>query len=429
MQIIVTHTNTDFDALASMVAATFLYRGATGVLPSQVRANVKRFLALHRGLFRLCAAREVDSQEVIRLVAVDTNNWGRLENMSALRERGELDVHLWDHHMEGTTFVPSWRCQEERGAAITLLLREMKKRDCAFSPMHATLFLLGLYEDTGNLSYPSTTAEDASMAGFLLENGADLNVAGAYLASSFDESHTEILTRMLDEGRTFDVAGYRTGMAFLSLETSHGMLSSVVTKYQEIKGLDVTFGLFGTDSGKCMVIGRAGLNTVDVGALMRRLGGGGHSCAGSAMVRTEAPETLLEQLADLVSEEMTEGRVRVRDIMSHPGQTLAPETTMEEACVLVRTAPSRAVPVVRDGRWCGLLTVSECDKAKSESQRRGPVRALMKTQLPLLQPDQGAQEALKLSAQENLSLLPVVQDGWLVGVVTEADLMLHLYDF
>lgn len=57
---------------------------------------------------------------------------------------------------------------------------------------------MGIYEDTGNLAYPSTTAEDAHAAGFLLENGADLNVAASYLLMSFDDGHTEVLARMLD---------------------------------------------------------------------------------------------------------------------------------------------------------------------------------------------------------------------------------------
>jgi len=35
--------------------------------------------------------------------------------------------------------------------------------------MQATLFLTGLYEDTGSLMFRSTTAEDAHAAGYLLE--------------------------------------------------------------------------------------------------------------------------------------------------------------------------------------------------------------------------------------------------------------------
>ena len=184
MQIAVTHSNTDFDALASLVAATYLYPGAIGVLPNQLYANVRQFLALHRDLFKICSVRELDMDSITGLIVVDTNNWSRLDRLASLQERKDLSILLWDHHLKGGNIEPTWKCQEQSGATITLMLREMKKRDCAFSPMHATLFLMGIYEDTGNLVYPSTSAEDAHAAGFLLENGADLNVATAYLSST-----------------------------------------------------------------------------------------------------------------------------------------------------------------------------------------------------------------------------------------------------
>ena len=56
MQVAVTHSKADFDALASLVAATFLYPGALGLLPSQMKPSVREFLGLHRDLFHLATA-------------------------------------------------------------------------------------------------------------------------------------------------------------------------------------------------------------------------------------------------------------------------------------------------------------------------------------------------------------------------------------
>lgn len=55
----------------------------------------------------------------------------------------------------------NWKCQEETGATITLLVRQLKKEKKVLTPIQTTLFLAGLYEDTGNLTFPSSTAEDA----------------------------------------------------------------------------------------------------------------------------------------------------------------------------------------------------------------------------------------------------------------------------
>jgi tRNA nucleotidyltransferase (CCA-adding enzyme) len=49
---LVTHINSDFDALASMVAASFLYPGVTWMVPSQVQPAVREFLTLHWDLLQ-----------------------------------------------------------------------------------------------------------------------------------------------------------------------------------------------------------------------------------------------------------------------------------------------------------------------------------------------------------------------------------------
>ncbi len=429
MQIAVTHTNTDFDALASLVAATYLYPGATGVLPSQLQPNVRNFLALHRDLFKICSVRELDLDSVTGLIVVDTNNWSRLDKLASLQKRDDLSTVLWDHHMKGGNIEPTWKCQEQAGATITLMLREMRKRDCAFSPMHATLFLMGIYEDTGNLVYPSTNAEDAHAAGFLLENGADLNVATAYLASLFDGAHTDILTRMLDFPEPHEFGGYEVGVVPVQVESGLSMLSSVVAKYKEIKGLDAAFGIFATGSDRCMVIGCSGAQEIDIGGIMRKLGGGGHTGAGSAMVRSEDAESVRHRVVELIADQLNRPRTWVRDIMSKPEVSVPPTTSVRDVRSMFEGARSRTVLVLDDGRFCGLISREECGKAKTDSQLKAPVKAFMRRNIPLMRPDDVPREALRLMAETEIGVLPVVEDGRLVGVVTRADLMLHIYEF
>jgi nanoRNase/pAp phosphatase (c-di-AMP/oligoRNAs hydrolase) len=429
MQIAVTHNNTDFDALASLVAATYLYPGAIGVLQSQLRPNVKQFLALHRDLFNLCSARELDLDRVARLIVVDTNNWSRLDRLAALQRQDNLTVDLWDHHMKGGNIEASWKCQEQAGATITLMLREIKKRDCVFSPMHATLFLMGIYEDTGNLVYPSTQAEDAYAAGFLLENGADLNVAAAYLSSSFDGAHTDVLTTMLDSSQSYTFGGYRVGVLLVQIDSGLSMLSSVVAKYKEIKGLDAAIGIFTTGSDRCMVIGCTGAQEIDIGGIMRKLGGGGHTGAGSAMVRLEDAESVRQKVIELVADQMDGPRTGVRDIMSQPEAFVPSTTPLREARSMVERARSGTVLVLDDGKFSGLVSREECGKAKTDSQLRAPVKAFMRTKIPLIHPGDLPREALRLMTEAETGILPVVEDGRLVGVVTRTDLMLHIYEF
>ena len=153
MQIVTTHKNTDFDALASVVAATILYPDAIPVLPINVNPNVRAFLSLHKDLFNMHVSNQIDFKDVKRLIVVDANSWGRLDKMDALKQADNLEIILWDHHMNAGDINPDWKCQEEMGANITLMIRQLKAQKVIMTPIQATLFLAGVYEDTGNLTY------------------------------------------------------------------------------------------------------------------------------------------------------------------------------------------------------------------------------------------------------------------------------------
>ncbi len=60
MKIITTHKGSDFDALASLVAATLVYPDAKPVLPGSVNANLKAFLSIHKDLFDFYSPTEID---------------------------------------------------------------------------------------------------------------------------------------------------------------------------------------------------------------------------------------------------------------------------------------------------------------------------------------------------------------------------------
>ena len=100
MEIITTHKNTDFDAFASIIAATLVYPDAFAVLPQIINPNVKAFLSIHKDLFTTRNTKEIDWEDLRRLVLVDVNRWDRLDRFERLRDRAGLEIHLWYHHMD-----------------------------------------------------------------------------------------------------------------------------------------------------------------------------------------------------------------------------------------------------------------------------------------------------------------------------------------
>jgi tRNA nucleotidyltransferase (CCA-adding enzyme) len=146
MQVVTTHKNTDFDALASTIAASILYPEAVPVLPKNTNPNVKAFLSIHKDIFKTSSFDDISLDDVKRLIVVDINSWGRLGRLRRLKKKKNLEVYLWDHHSNVGDIEPTWKCQEPVGANITLMIRQLKQEKKILTPIQATLFLTGLYE-------------------------------------------------------------------------------------------------------------------------------------------------------------------------------------------------------------------------------------------------------------------------------------------
>ena len=63
--------------------------------------------------------------------------------------------------------------------------------------VQGALFLAGIYEDTGNLSFPSTTALDARAAAFLLEHKANLDFVNSFLRPVYGPKQKDVLFQRL----------------------------------------------------------------------------------------------------------------------------------------------------------------------------------------------------------------------------------------
>ena len=93
MQVVTTHKNTDFDAMASTIAASILYPEAVPVLPKQVNPNVKAFLSIHKDIFKTSSFDDIPLDDVTRLIVVDINSWGRLGRIRGLKKSKNLVQH------------------------------------------------------------------------------------------------------------------------------------------------------------------------------------------------------------------------------------------------------------------------------------------------------------------------------------------------
>ncbi len=429
MKIVTTHKGSDFDALASLFAATLLYPDAKPVLPGNVNENLKPFLAIHKDLFEFVTPGEINLDQVETLIVVDTHSWGRLDpRLAALREKPDLEIIVWDHHLNGDMAVTDPHIRDT-GACVTLLVEEIKKKRTLITPIQATLFLMGLYEDTGNLTFPSTLAGDAHAAGYLLDRRADLNILATFLKQAYARQHKDILYDMIQKSETVKLAGFSVAFSKLEIEGRIQNLAMVVQMYREIVNADAAFGLFRDQAqDKCMVIGRSGVDEINLSLIMRSLGGGGHPGAGSALIKAANLEVVQEMIMELISGNQ-QTSVMLSDIMSYPVVKVHEDTPVEKVVMILRDLGCTGMPVVdSEERVVGVVSRRDLKKLRQSKQMTAPVKAFMTRNVVTISHDRTAVEVARLMIRHDIGRIPVVKDGKMIGIITRSDIMMYFYD-
>ena len=119
-------------------------------------------------------------------------------------------------------------------------------------------------------------------------------------------------------------------------------------------------------------------------------------------------------------------RVPVLEIMTQNPVTIAADATVADAAVIMRRKDIGSVIVVEDGRPSGILTERDIvTKVAAENRQaaRVAVRDIMTSPVVSIHPHEEVVDAAKLMAQKKIRRLPVVEDGRLIGVITENDIL------
>jgi len=428
MQIITTHKNADFDGFASVIAGTVLYPGAVPVIPRNINPNVRSFLSIHKDLFDVRTVDEIDLDKVRSLVVVDVNQWHRLDGLRKLKAKDALEVIVWDHHPDKGDISANWIRHEAMGANITLMVRQMRLENKPLTPIQATLFLTGLHEDTGSFMFPSTCPEDVMAAAYLMESGADVNVVASLLRPAYGEKQKNVLFEMLKSEARENINGYKVSFHKIDIEGHVGSLSVVAQMCREILNVDAVFGIFtGQKKGKSIVIGRSGADGLNIGAIMRSIGGGGHPGAGSAMVDFVNPDTIQEMITELIQGNQ-QASVQISDLMSFPVTTISADAPMSDLRGILMEKGCTGLPVVEDGRLVGVISRRDFKKVRKSKDMKAPVKAFMSKDIKTIEPGKSPMQAARLMVKHDIGRLPVVEHDEIIGIVTRSDVMLYFYD-
>lgn len=422
MDVILTHTNADFDSLGAMIGAKHLNPRAVIALPAALNANVRRFVGLYRDAFGMVDFAALDPAEIERVVLVDAQDPARAGHVQPLLERAAVAWEILDHHPPGDRPLPPGPHEiRPVGAATTLLATRLRRAGEALSAPEATGMLLGILEDTGRLTYPRTTPEDAEAIAYLLQQGARLDLVADYLETPLSALQAELLTEVLARLETLELAG---GPALLvGLDHPHAVegqslvLERLVSLYRPM--LAVMVVRTGTHT-QIAARSRPGL---DLRALLAEWGAQGHAEAASAHLETGvAPAELLERVRARLAALSPAGPV-ARELMSAPVRTLGFETTASEALEAMRQWGHTAMPVVHQGRVQGVLSRRDVDRAIHHGFGDRSIKGMVARRVEAVAPDTPLAAIRERMTEMDIGRLLVLDQGRLVGIVTRSDLI------
>ncbi len=419
MDIILTHERTDFDGLASLLGAYLLDQNLVPVLPRQLNRNVEAFLTLYGVELPFVDPRDLSGDPIESVCLVDTQAMTNIKGMVK-----DLKVQVIDHHQTKEDNPEDWDITiRETGATTTIFVQAIQERDLQLTPVEATLLLLGIYEDTGSLTYTRTTAEDIFAAGILVERGASLSIVTDYINHPLSMAQQRVYEDLRANSESLIIHGHSLILAQADATDMEEELSSLAHKLRDLLDPDALFLIINT-SGGVQIIARSTSDHIDVCEVLSTFeGGGGHPRAAAALVHKISSSEIYKTLTKILPQ-YVKPAIRARDIMSKDPQTLALNTPVAEVAELMLHYGFEGYPVVDQDEIVGLVTRRAVDRALAH-KLDVTVESIMEAGNVRVFPADSIEYIQDVMMESGWGQIPVVssRSKSIVGIITRTDLI------
>ena len=298
--LVVTHENPDGDALGSLLATTIvlrrlgkdvtMYLAGAGALPREYA-----FMPLD-GLLRELP----EDMEERTLVAVDCAKADRMGPDSTPIDRAKLVVNI-DHHHDNSRFGDVNLIVADASSTGEVLRDVFGGLGVELTPEIAEPLYIALVTDTGRFQYTNTTPKSLRLAAELVEAGADIHAVFQQVYESVEFAKLKLLARALERARVLEggliVVSYLVRTDFAEVGAAEPYSEGIIDYLRAVEGAELAALIREPprDDAERRVSLRASIDELDVSAIARSFGGGGHRQAAGF-----SSEASIDEITELI---------------------------------------------------------------------------------------------------------------------------------
>lgn len=425
MNILLGHTNMDLDCIGSIVMARYLFPGYVPVKSRLIHPVAMNLYNLYQNHLGFINPMDLEGETVEHVVVFDTRSGKRLrEYFDRLGDNWEGRIDVYDHHVNDSLDIPGAVLHEcTYGSNTTFICEKLMTENIVIRPEDATIALCGIFADTGNFTHQNAGARDFAAAAWLMEMGANKNIAMKFLSKLSEEYQVTLFHQVLNNIFIRNIHGHSVAIIYMELEQQVNGLAAVVEKAFEIEHCDAIFGIFSfCDSGNTMIIGRSRKEKIDMISILGEWGGGGHSRAGSAQLKKRFGLAIKDEFL-LHLESQLLPAVTAGDLMTKEVYTIKENETVLESSMFLEQINHTGAPVETDnGVLCGIVTLRDISKARKSGQMHSRIKGYMTKNVVTCLEDASVREIESLFNSHHVGHIPVVDgDKRIRGIVTRKD--------
>jgi len=280
--LVVSHENADGDALGSLLATAVALRqlgkdaqmSLSGDTPVPREYSFMPFDDLLREL-------PADMEERV-LVAVDCAQVDRIGPDPAPVERAKLTLDI-DHHHDNSRFGDVNLIVSDASSTGEVMTDVFRELGVELTPEIAEPLYIALVTDTGRFQYANTTPKSLRLAAELVEAGADVHAVFQQVYESVEFAKLKLLARALDNARVLEggrmVVSVLLRNDFSDVGAVEAYSEGIIDYLRAVEGseLAVLIREPPREGGPLRRVSlRSSVDEIDVSAIARLFGGGGH---------------------------------------------------------------------------------------------------------------------------------------------------------